>query len=246
LLQGGGQPGRFRASGRRGRGVPIPAGRFRVTVAMPTKPTPTFAFETAAGASPERLVVGVDEVGRGPLAGPVVACALALDPARVPEALVARLRDSKTLSATARAEIAEALRASAVYALGRAEVAEIDRLNVLQAAMLAMRRAVAALPQPPTHALIDGNRVPGGLPCPGEAVVGGDARVLSIAGASILAKVVRDREMADLDVRHPGYGWADNAGYATKQHRSALSVLGVTAHHRRSFKPVREALKNAD
>jgi ribonuclease HII len=211
---------------------------------MPPKPAPTFAFETAAGA-PARLVVGVDEVGRGPLAGPVVACALALDPARVPEALIARLRDSKTLSARAREEIADGLRATAVHALGRAEVAEIDRLNILHAAMLAMTRAVAALPTPPAHALIDGNRVPDGLPCDGQAVVDGDARALSIAAASILAKVARDREMAELDARHPGYGWAANAGYGTQQHRDALLRLGVTEHHRRSFKPVQEALKNA-
>jgi ribonuclease HII len=211
---------------------------------MPPTPAPTFAFETAA-AAPGRLVVGVDEVGRGPLAGPVVACALALDPSQVPEALIARLRDSKTLSARARAEIAEGLRGSAVHALGRAEVAEIDRLNILHAAMLAMVRAVRALPQVPAHALIDGNRVPDGLPCPGQAVVDGDARSLSIAAASILAKVARDREMAELDARHPGYGWAANAGYGTQQHRDALLRLGVTEHHRRSFKPVQEALKNA-
>ena len=212
---------------------------------MPPKPAPTFEFETAAGAAPDRLVVGVDEVGRGPLAGPVVACALALDPARVPESVIARLRDSKTLSARAREQIADGLRAAAVHALGRAEVAEIDRLNILQAAMLAMVRAVAALPNAPAHALIDGNRVPDGLPCPGQAVVDGDARALSIAAASILAKVARDREMAELDARHPGYGWAANVGYGTRQHRDALVRLGVTAHHRRSFKPVQEALKNA-
>lgn len=212
---------------------------------MPAKPVPTFDLETAAGASPERLVVGVDEVGRGPLAGPVVACALALDPAAVPAALLARLRDSKTLGARAREEIADGLRAHAVHALGRAEVWEIDRLNILHAAMLAMVRAVEALPQVPAHALIDGNRVPDGLPCPGVAVVDGDARALSIAGASILAKVARDREMAELDARHPGYGWAANAGYGTRQHRDAIIRLGVTTHHRRSFKPVQEALKNA-
>jgi ribonuclease HII len=211
---------------------------------MPPKPAPTFDFETAAGA-PARLVVGVDEVGRGPLAGPVVACALALDPARVPEALMSQLRDSKTLSARVRGEIAEGLRGSAVHALGRAEVAEIDRLNILNAAMLAMTRAVAALPNPPAHALVDGNRVPDGLPCDGQAVVDGDARSLSIAAASIVAKVARDREMAELDTRHPGYGWAANAGYGTRQHRDALERLGVTEHHRRSFKPVQEALKNA-
>ncbi|MBK1667428.1 ribonuclease HII [Rhodovibrio sodomensis] len=212
---------------------------------MPEKPAPTFDFETAAGAGPGRLVVGVDEVGRGPLAGPVVACALALDPAAAPPALIARLRDSKTLSAPARREIADGLRACAVHALGRAEVGEIDRLNILRAAMLAMVRAVAALPQVPAHALIDGNKVPDGLACPAQAVVGGDGRALSVAGASIVAKVARDREMAELDLRHPGYGWAANAGYGTRQHRDALARLGVTAHHRRSFKPVQEALKNA-
>jgi ribonuclease HII len=174
-----------------------------------------------------------------------VACALALDPAVVPEALVSRLRDSKTLSAKARTEIADGLRACTVHALGRAEVAEIDSLNILQAAMLAMVRAVVALPRLPAHALIDGNKVPDALPCPGQAVVDGDARVLSIAGASIVAKVARDREMAELDVRHPGYGWTANAGYGTRQHRDALARLGVTSQHRRSFRPVQEALKNA-
>ena len=226
------------------RSAPSPTPE-EISAAMPPKPAPTFDFETTAGAAPGRLVVGVDEVGRGPLAGPVVACALALDPERVPEALIARLRDSKTLNARARGEIAEGLRAHALHALGRAEVCEIDRLNILQAAMLAMVRAVTSLPEVPAHALIDGNRVPEGLPCPGQAVINGDARALSIAGASILAKVARDREMAKLDARHPGYGWAANAGYGTRQHRDALTALGVSEHHRRSFKPVQEALKNA-
>ncbi len=183
-------------------------------------------------------VAGVDEVGRGPLAGPVVAAAVILDPLRPIEGLA----DSKALSEAKRERLAETIRQRALaWALGRAEVEEIDRINILQASLLAMQRAVAALPVPPQFALIDGNRCPS-LPCPAEAVVKGDARVPAISAASILAKVVRDRELVELDARYPGYGLAKHKGYPSKQHLEALASLGVTPIHRRSYAPVKRLL----
>ncbi len=192
---------------------------------------PNFALEKAAGGR----VAGVDEVGRGPLAGPVVAAAVVF-PTGVPRKLAGMLDDSKKLSAEQRVAAFTALRASgrAEIALGAASVAEIDRLNILHAALLAMCRAVARLPAPPDLALVDGNQRPQ-LTCPVQCVVGGDARCLSIAAASIVAKVVRDRAMARLAVRFPGYGWETNAGYATAFHRTALRRLGATPHHRPTF-----------
>lgn len=185
-----------------------------------------------------QYVAGVDEVGRGPLAGPVVAAAVILDPLRPIEGLA----DSKALSETKRERLAETIRQRALaWALGRAEVEEIDRINILQASLLAMQRAVAALPVPPQFALIDGNRCPS-LPCPAEAVVKGDARVPAISAASILAKVVRDRELVELDARYPGYGLAKHKGYPSRQHLEALASLGVTPIHRRSYAPVRRLL----
>lgn len=182
-------------------------------------------------------VAGVDEVGRGPLAGPVVAAAVILDPARP----IAGLADSKTLSARRREALAAAVRDSALaWALGRAEVAEIDALNILQASLLAMRRAVAALARAPLLALIDGNRCPQ-LPCAAVALVGGDRRVAAISAASILAKVARDAEMVHLDARYPGYGLAGHKGYPTAAHRAALARLGPSPIHRCSFGPVRAA-----
>jgi ribonuclease HII len=203
---------------------------------------PDFTRETAAGAGRGRLVVGIDEVGRGPWAGPVVACAVSLDPGRLPDGLLARLRDSKALSHAVRAELAAALQAHAIVAFGRAEVAEIDTWNILQASHMAMARAVAALPRVPDHALVDGNRAPA-LPCPCETVVAGDAAVVSIAAASIAAKVARDSEMAALARAHPGYGWERNRGYGTAEHKRGLASLGATAQHRRSFRPVRAVLQ---
>jgi ribonuclease HII len=183
-------------------------------------------------------VAGVDEVGRGPLAGPVVAAAVILDPARP----VAGLADSKVLSPRRRTAVAEAVRDTALaWALGRAEVAEIDRLNILQATLLAMQRAVVALSRSPQLALVDGNRCPS-LPCAAVAVVGGDRSVAAISAASVLAKVARDDEMAELDARYPGYGLAAHKGYPTAAHREALARLGPLPIHRRSFAPVREAL----
>jgi len=195
---------------------------------------PNFALEKAAGGR----VAGVDEVGRGPLAGPVVAAAVVF-PTGVPRKLAAMLDDSKKLTADQRLAAFEALRGSgrAEIAVAAASVAEIDRLNILRAALLAMCRAVARLPTPPDLALVDGNIAPA-LPCAVRCVVGGDGRCLSIAAASIVAKVVRDRAMARLAVRWPGYGWETNVGYATEYHRAALLRLGPTRHHRPAFASV--------
>lgn len=180
-------------------------------------------------------IAGVDEVGRGPLAGPVIAAAVILDPQRP----IAGLADSKQLSASRRTRLDVEIRAAAIaYALGRAEVEEIDRINILQASLLAMQRAVAALAVAPTHALIDGNRCPE-LPCTAEAIVGGDSRVAAISAASIIAKVARDNEMSALDAVVPGYGFAVHKGYPTAAHIEALQRLGPSPHHRRSFAPVR-------
>ena len=178
-------------------------------------------------------VAGIDEAGRGPWAGPVVAAAVVLDPRRIPPGL----DDSKKLPAARRAALFDELMACARAAIGSAGVREIDRLNILEATMLAMGRAVAALPDPPAHALVDGTRAPA-LACPATTVVKGDARSLSIAAASIVAKVSRDRLMAELARSFPGYGWERNAGYGTPEHRRALERLGPTPHHRLSFAPV--------
>jgi ribonuclease HII len=183
-------------------------------------------------------VAGVDEAGRGPLAGPVVAAAVILDPARVPPGL----DDSKKLTARARDRLFAALLDGASVSVAQASVEEIDRLNILRASHLAMRRALQGLALPPAHALIDGHLLPQGLPCPATAVIGGDARCLSIAAASIVAKVTRDRGMVALAQQYPGYGWDRNMGYPTADHRAALIRLGITPHHRRSFAPVHNLL----
>ena len=182
-------------------------------------------------------VAGIDEVGRGPWAGPVVTCAAILDPATFPVALAAQLDDSKKLTDKKRQALFDPLCQHCVYCLGEASVAEIDELNILKATMLAMRRAVNGLPQKPVAALVDGNRDPG-LGLPTETVVKGDGRSLSIAAASVIAKVTRDRMMRRLADDYPGYGWERNAGYGTKAHRDGLADLGVTPHHRRSFAPI--------
>ncbi|HMB75295.1 MAG TPA: ribonuclease HII [Kiloniellaceae bacterium] len=207
---------------------------------------PNFDLEIAAGGKSGRCVVGIDEAGRGPWAGPVVAAAVHIDIDRAPESLLAQLDDSKRLSAALRRRLFQEMTASSavITALGQASVAEIDRLNILQASLLAMARAAAALPLQPDRALVDGRQVPA-LACPAEAVVKGDGRSLSIAAASICAKVTRDGLMAALAERHPGYGWARNQGYGTREHRDGLARLGVTPHHRRSFAPIRAALESA-
>lgn len=184
------------------------------------------------------MVAGVDEVGRGPLAGPVVAAAVILDINRPIDGLA----DSKCLSPARREELARTIRERALsWALGRAEVAEIDRLNILQASLLAMRRAVEALGVTPRCVLVDGNQLPS-IAYPAQAIVKGDARVASIGAASILAKVARDGEMQRLDADYPGYGFAQHKGYGTQAHLQALARLGVTPLHRRSFAPVRNRL----
>ncbi len=202
---------------------------------------PDFALELAAGGR----VAGVDEAGRGPLAGPVLAAAVVF-PAGVPEGLARLLDDSKRLRPAAREKAFAALRAAAAagqaeIGIAAASVAEIGRLNILQATHLAMARAVARLPRLPALALVDGNRPPP-LPCPVRCVVGGDALSFSIAAASILAKVVRDRAMARLDPRWPAYGFAAHAGYPTERHREALARYGPCPHHRRGFSPVDQAV----
>lgn len=207
---------------------------------------PDYSLETRLAVRYGGPVAGIDEAGRGPWAGPVVAAAVVLDREALPPGLLARLDDSKALKPAERAEILEALEAEARQGRawigrGRAEVEEIDRLNILEATMTAMARALAALTPAPAAVLVDGNRLPQ-LACPAEAVVKGDGRSLSIAAASIVAKVTRDREMADLAARFPGYGWERNRGYGTAEHQAALKELGVTPAHRRSFRPIRELL----
>ncbi|MCB1874622.1 MAG: ribonuclease HII [Chromatiales bacterium] len=184
-------------------------------------------------------IAGVDEVGRGPLAGPVVAAAVILDPDRP----IVGLDDSKALSEARREALFEPIRERALaYAVASASVEEIDRINILQASLLAMQRAVEQLQPPPDLALVDGNRCPS-LPCEARAVVGGDASVAAISAASILAKVTRDRLMHELDREYPGYGLARHKGYPTRAHVEALRTLGVSPLHRRSFGPVRRCLE---
>ena len=191
------------------------------------------------------LVAGVDEAGRGPWAGPVVAGAVILDKGRLSAVLVAELDDSKKLKPAKREALFERLGTEAHIGVGLADVAEIDDLNILGATMLAMARAVEALPVRPDLALVDGNRQPD-LSCPARCVVRGDAISLSIAAASIAAKVTRDKIMAGLAGDFPGYGWERNAGYGTPEHQAALERLGVTAQHRRSYAPIRRLLEPQD
>ncbi|MBY6092458.1 ribonuclease HII [Maritimibacter alkaliphilus] len=200
--------------------------------------TPDFSFEDAARAAGATRIAGVDEVGRGPLAGPVTAAAVILDPSRLPEGL----NDSKKLTPKRREALAAILPEVAVVCVAHASVEEIDELNILRASHLAMERAVAGLPQAPDHLLIDGNMIPRGLTIPATTVVKGDALSLSIAAASIMAKIARDEIMRDLAQHFPGYGWEKNAGYPSKAHQEALLNLGITPHHRRSFKPVHNIL----
>ncbi|WP_028024334.1 ribonuclease HII [Enterovibrio calviensis] len=184
-------------------------------------------------------IAGVDEVGRGPLVGAVVTAAVILDPNNPIEGLT----DSKKLTEKKREALFEVIKEKALaWSLGRAEPEEIDDINILAATMLAMERAVAGLPIQPDFVLIDGNRVPAGLPMPGAAVVKGDLRVAEISAASILAKVVRDREMEVLDAEFPQYGFAKHKGYPTKAHFEALEAHGAISQHRKSFKPVKKAL----
>ena len=195
---------------------------------------PDFEMELRIGGR----VAGVDEVGRGPLAGPVTAAAVVLDPACIPDGL----DDSKKLTPRKREAVWDAILLSADVSVAHASVREIAELNILRASHLAMERAVAGLRTVPDHLLIDGTMVPRDLTLPATPVVRGDARSLSIAAASIVAKICRDRIMVDLAQQHPGYGWETNMGYPSKSHRLALENLGVTPHHRRTFKPVHNIL----
>jgi ribonuclease HII len=200
-------------------------------------PRPDFSLESA-GPLP---VCGIDEVGRGPLAGPVVAAAVILDHQALPDGI----DDSKRLTAARREELLLAIRATAIVGVGQASVEEIASMNILQASFLAMRRAVAALPSRPALALVDGHMPPPGLPCSCRPIVGGDGLVLSIAAASIVAKVARDRMMVALSQQFPGYGWETNMGYGTREHLEGLGRWGVSPHHRRSFGPVHKMLCEA-
>ena len=203
---------------------------------MTKRAGPSLEFERKYQRLHKGPVAGVDEAGRGPLAGPVVAAAVVLDPKCIPEGI----DDSKVLTAAKRAALCAQLLACAKVGVGVASVEEIDRLNIFWASMLAMTRAVAALGFPPAFVLVDGNRCPD-WEHSSHAVVGGDALCLSIAAASIIAKHRRDSMMIELDALHPGYGWASNKGYSAKAHFEALRALGPTPHHRKSFAPVAQA-----
>src|SRR5580658_8722514 len=198
---------------------------------------PDFAIEDGC----RGVVCGVDEVGRGPLAGPVVAAAVIIDRRCFTTELRDNLDDSKLLRRDMREACYQALLACARIGIGAASVREIDRINILRASLLAMSRAVAALGVRPDLALIDGNMTPPALPCPAKTVVGGDGLSFSIAAASVIAKVTRDRIMRALARRHPIYAWDSNVGYSTRAHFAAIAEFGVTLHHRRSFEPVRLA-----
>ena len=208
-------------------------------------PSLRYEREARLEAGTELAIVGVDEVGRGPLAGPVVAAAVMFGPKGPPRRLARAIDDSKKLTAAEREELAPLIRAHAIVAIAEASVAEIDRINILRASLLAMQRAVAAHEGAPALALVDGNIAPT-LSCAVRTVVDGDALSLSIAAASIVAKVWRDRLMADLATLYPAYGWEHNAGYATAGHRAALKRWGPTPEHRRSFRPVYEQLTLID
>jgi ribonuclease HII len=200
---------------------------------------PTLTAEAALIARHGGPVAGIDEAGRGPWAGPVVAAAVILDPDRIPSGL----NDSKLLSPRLREALYDEISATARVAVGIAEVPRIDAENILQATLWAMRAALRDLGEAPAAALVDGNRCPD-LPCPARVLVGGDGLSVSVAAASIVAKVTRDRLMIALADECPGYGWERNKGYGTREHGEALQRLGVTRHHRRSFAPVRAVIEN--
>jgi ribonuclease HII len=203
---------------------------------------PSFRFERDCAGT----VAGIDEAGRGPLAGPVVAAVAVIDRNAARRKLLRLIDDSKKLEEEARETAYEAMVASGIvqFAVGEASVEEIDRINILQATYLAMRRALQALAMapgmvPPDMVLIDGDRVPPALGCSAQTIVGGDARSYSIAAASIFAKVTRDRHMARLAEAFPGYGWETNRGYGSREHLDAIDRLGPTPHHRMSFAPLK-------
>ncbi|MEP5759030.1 MAG: ribonuclease HII [Litoreibacter sp.] len=199
---------------------------------------PDFSYEQDLRDSGVWPVAGTDEVGRGPLAGPVVAAAVILDPNCIPEGL----NDSKKLSAKKREALFDVVQKNSIWMIAEASVEEIDALNIYHASHLAMCRAVHGLNVKAQHVLVDGNKIPVDLNIDATAIVKGDGKSQSIAAASILAKVTRDRHMVALSQQYPGYGWETNAGYPTKSHICALEQQGVTPHHRRSYKPVHNIL----
>jgi ribonuclease HII len=206
---------------------------------------PSFRHENRCAEAGAVRIAGIDEVGRGPLAGPVVAAVAVIDRAAAKRKLLRLIDDSKKLTPEEREDAYAAMLSSGAvrYGVGEASVAEIDAINILQATFLAMRRALQAMAEQPDLVLIDGDRVPPELGCRAETIVGGDARCYSIAAASIIAKVTRDRYMRSLAATFPGYGWETNVGYARPEHLAALTRLGATVHHRRSFAPVRLVLE---
>ena len=199
---------------------------------------PDFEVETQLITEGYRAVAGVDEVGRGCIAGPVTAAAVILDPKNIPNGL----NDSKKLSLKQREKAFSAIQEKCVFFVAHSTVSEIDQINILQASLLAMERAIAGLNINPDFVLIDGNKSPEGLSAKCKTIVNGDSKSLSIAAASIVAKITRDRIMSRLDKEFPGYDWSKNAGYPTKFHKSAILNIGITPHHRRSFKPVHNIL----
>ena len=200
--------------------------------------TPDFTFERAAQAQGYSRIAGIDEVGRGPLAGPVTAAAVVLDRENIPEGL----NDSKKLTKKARTRLYDEIMQVADVSIAHATVEEIDEHNILRASHLAMLRALEGLKTPADFALIDGNMIPRGLVLPSQTIVKGDSLSQSISAASIMAKICRDCVMLSLAQQHPGYGWETNMGYGSKKHMDALQKLGATPHHRRSFKPVHNIL----
>jgi ribonuclease HII len=202
---------------------------------------PDFIHEIRFGRLEGKIICGVDEVGRGPLAGPVVAAAVIL-PQDFPEEISSKIRDSKKLSPASRENICKPIKEHCLFAIAESSIEEIDRLNILQATMLAMQRAVMQLEINIDVALIDGNRVPP-LSCKAVPIIKGDDKSLSIAAASIIAKVYRDNLMKKLAEKFPFYGWDHNAGYGTSEHMEALALHGVTEFHRASFAPVRAAVR---
>ena len=206
---------------------------------------PDFSIEESLGLSTRAVIVGVDEVGRGPLAGPVTAAAVFVDRQKITSDLLTKIDDSKKIPQKQRATLSKQIEGIAIIGIGWASSSEIDQLNILEATMLAMQRAIFSLRKQiildPDYILIDGNKVPR-LDFPSKAIVRGDEKSLSIAAASIVAKNKRDAFMTSLSKLYPGYGWEKNAGYGTGEHLAAIEREGITVHHRRSFKPIAKYL----
>ena len=206
---------------------------------------PDFSLEESLGLSTSAVILGVDEVGRGPLAGPVTAAAVFFDRQKITSDLLTKIDDSKKIAQKKRATISKQIESIAIIGIGWASSGEIDQLNILEATMLAMQRAIFSLQKQiildPDYILIDGNKVPR-LDFPSKAIVRGDEKSLSIAAASIVAKSKRDAFMTSLSKLYPGYGWEKNSGYGTGEHLAAIEREGITVHHRRSFKPIAKYL----